>query len=122
DLCHPLMSVGAAPPDVQMAAGEYLRRGQAAVLGGVPFPRQIWKNRTEIRFAWEGQPPGTVWAAGLAAGSCIGWCLPAMHPAAAPPNLPLAAVGDRLRCQRGVLLLLPLAQQLHKTCLQAKSS
>lgn len=121
DLCHPLVPVGAAPPDVQIAAGEYLLGCQAAVFGRVPFSSQIWENRTKICFTWDGQPPGTVWAAGLTTGAGIGWCLPAVPPAAAPPNLPLAAVGDRLRCQRSVSLLLPLAQQLPTTRFQAKS-
>src|SRR5699024_1727827 len=78
-------------------------------------------NRTKIRFSWDGKPPSTVWAAGLTTGAGIGRRLPAVPPAAAPPNLPLAAVGDRLRCQRSVSLLLPLAQQLLVTCFQAKS-
>lgn len=118
DLCPPAMSFFAPPPDKSVASCGELRRLSWRVLPYIPLGGKRRIQRHEV-VALSHFCASTIGTAG-ASGAAVNGSLPGMSPAAAPPQLPFAAVRDGLRCQRRVLLCVPFVQQVRFSVLPAK--
>lgn len=107
----PVVALLTAPPDLPVAARQHVRRRQRAVFFRIPLGRQRRIERLQVALPRPGPPARTVGAARLTAGAGIGRRLPDMALGTAPPDLLLAAIGDRLRRHGCVARLIPLLQQ-----------
>ena len=118
DSCQPLVAVGAAPPDPLCAAGQYLVRFQRCVFRRMPLGSHQGLHRLQIVEAGQHPPIGAVGTAGASARPNGDGTEPLMSPAALPPDLFVAADSDLFRCQRAVLLRMPLLCQNRIVALQ----
>ena len=111
DIGLPNMVPVAAPPNLPVAARQDLRRGQVPVFVGVPLGGQLGILGRQIGFPRPGLAPRAVGATAARARAGVNRGLPPVPLGAAPPDLPVAAVGDL----RGVpvFLKVPLLKQSH---------
>ena len=118
DCCTPRVAFWTAPPDFAPCAGDHLRRQKRHVFCRIPFFRDRWVLGCERGFLGQDILPRAVRTpAALHArldGGTVG-----MPFRTAPPDELVAAGRDILRCQRRVLLDVPLCREQRKLLHQA---
>lgn len=113
------MPLPAPPPNLSVAARRYFLRPQRGVLYCVPLCRQFSVLGGQIIEARYNTASAAIWAA-FSRRPGVDGAFPAMPLLAPPPDLPCAAVGDRLGRQIPIQFRVPFSQQVFVSAFSAK--
>ena len=108
----PLVAFCAAPPDFPLCAGGHARGRNPRIFSGMPLCCDGRISVCQRMAAWRDARSGAVGAAGAAACPGVDCGLPLMPLLAAPPYLPVAAMGNMAGTEYTVLFFVPLAEQI----------